>query len=56
MALSKELLDLVRCPKCRGALTLRDDESGFVCAPCKVLYPIEDGLPNFLIDEARPVD
>jgi uncharacterized protein len=53
MELSKELIELVRCPKCRGVLSLNDDRSGFVCSACKLLYAIEDGLPNFLIDEAK---
>jgi uncharacterized protein YbaR (Trm112 family) len=36
-----------------GALTLREDESGFECGACRLLYRIEDGIPNFLIDEAE---
>jgi len=55
MALPKELLDLVACPKCRGKVTLRPDESGFVCATCKLLYPIVDGIPDFLIEDAKPL-
>ena len=55
MDLSKELLELARCPKCRGTLTLPEDKSGFICGACKLLYPIVDGLPAFLIDEAKPL-
>ena len=55
MALPKELLDLVACPKCRGKVVLRPDESGFVCAVCKLLYPIVDGIPDFLIEDAKPL-
>ena len=55
MAISKELLDIVACPKCKQKVFLKPDESGFVCENCKLLYPIEEGLPNFLIDEARPL-
>jgi uncharacterized protein YbaR (Trm112 family) len=55
MALSKDLIDIVACPKCKGKLTLQPDQSGFVCAACKLLYPIVDDIPNFLIEEAKPV-
>jgi uncharacterized protein YbaR (Trm112 family) len=55
MALPRELLDIVACPKCKGKVLPNPDESGFVCESCKLLYPIQDGLPNFLIEEARPI-
>jgi uncharacterized protein YbaR (Trm112 family) len=54
MPFDKELASLLACPKCHGALRIEDNESGFVCAACRLLYPIEDGIPNFLVDEARP--
>ncbi|MES1158235.1 MAG: Trm112 family protein [Haliangium ochraceum] len=56
MAFDKELVSLLACPKCKRAVQLRADESGFACEACRLLYPIEDGIPNFLIDEARPID
>lgn len=56
MAFDKELAALLACPKCRGAVNLKDDESAFVCTTCRLVYVIEDGIPNFLIDEAKPLD
>lgn len=56
MAFDKELAALLACPKCRGGVDLKSDESGFTCAACRLVYPIEDGIPNFLVDEARPLD
>jgi uncharacterized protein len=50
-----ELAALLACPKCHRPVQLAADESGFACRPCALLYPIEDGIPNFLIDEARPL-
>lgn len=61
MAIQKDLLDILACPKCKtpmapdGKLVLRDDESGFECRGCRLLYKIEDDIPNFLIDEATPI-
>ncbi|MBI4510635.1 MAG: Trm112 family protein [Deltaproteobacteria bacterium] len=55
MPLPKDLLDIVACPKCKGKVTLAPDESEFTCARCALAYAIRDGLPNFLVDEARPL-
>lgn len=55
MPFDKELAAMLACPKCHGAVRLVDDESGFACEACRLLFPIEDGIPNFLIDEARPL-
>jgi uncharacterized protein YbaR (Trm112 family) len=55
---AQELLDLLACPKCHGTLGAHSSESGettgFICAACKLFYASDDGLPNMLIDEARP--
>ncbi len=56
MPFDKELAAMLACPKCQRAVHLKPDESGFICESCRLLYPIEDGIPNFLIDEARPLD
>ena len=56
MAVHPELVELVRCPRCRGRLTLRPAEDGFECGACRVLYPIIDNIPQLLVDEARPLD
>jgi uncharacterized protein YbaR (Trm112 family) len=55
MALNPDLIDLLACPKCKGALTLRPDESAFECASCKLGYPVVDDIPNFIIEEAQPL-
>ncbi|MBI3784811.1 MAG: Trm112 family protein [Deltaproteobacteria bacterium] len=55
MAISKELLDILACPKCKGAIQLNDKQDGLVCDACKLLYPIKDDIPVMLIDEALPV-
>jgi uncharacterized protein YbaR (Trm112 family) len=55
MALNRELIDILACPKCKGALTLRSDESAFECPKCKLAYLVNDDIPNFLIDEAQPL-
>ena len=56
MAVSKELLDILACPKCKGDIYLNETEDGLICDHCKLLYEIRDDIPIMLIDEARPID
>jgi uncharacterized protein YbaR (Trm112 family) len=56
MPISQELLDILACPKCKARVVLQDDQRGFICATCRLVYPIVDDIPNFLIDEALPLD
>ena len=55
MPLPKDLLELVACPKCKGKIALEPDEGSFVCAACKLRYAVVDGVPNFLIEDAKPL-
>ena len=55
MAISKELLDILVCPKCKGELEYRATESALLCHACRLRYPIRDGIPIMLIDEATPL-
>ncbi|HET6151117.1 MAG TPA: Trm112 family protein [Polyangia bacterium] len=55
MALNKELIEILACPKCKGTLTLRADETAFECARCKLAYPVVDDIPNFIVEEAQPL-
>ncbi len=52
MSLSPQLLAILVCPKCKGELQYREDESALDCPACKLRYPIRDGIPIMLIDEA----
>jgi hypothetical protein len=54
MSLSPALLEILRCPKCKEKVKMKPDESGLTCqnAKCRLVYPIKDGIPVMLIDEA----
>ncbi len=56
MAISKELLDILACPKCKGDVRLTDTQDGLICGACKLMYPIKDDIPVMLIDEAIPME
>jgi uncharacterized protein len=56
-----DLLEILRCPVCRGELTLnatRTDGTEVIagtltCAACRVDYPIDDGIPDLLPPDER---
>ena len=56
MAISKDLLDILACPKCKGEIHLNDSEDGLICEGCRLKYEIRDDIPIMLIDEAKPID
>ena len=55
MAIDKELLEILVCPKCKGDLDLTPEEDGIVCNACKLKYPIKEDIPIMLVDEAIPL-
>jgi uncharacterized protein YbaR (Trm112 family) len=61
MTLSKELLDILACPKCvrdpgcTGELEYCEEEEKLVCHHCKLAYTIKDDIPVMLIEEATPL-
>jgi uncharacterized protein YbaR (Trm112 family) len=54
MAISPELLQILRCPKCKSTVELKSDESGLKCTnpECALVYPIRDEIPVMLVSEA----
>lgn len=60
MTLDHRLLELLVCPVCKGPLELRRDERSrpteLVCNGDRLAYPIRDGIPVMLENEARPLD
>ncbi|HZX48441.1 MAG TPA: Trm112 family protein [Nitrospirota bacterium] len=52
MALSKDLLEILACPRCKGDIRLSEKGDGLICDRCKLLYPVKDDIPVMLIDEA----
>jgi uncharacterized protein len=49
------LLAILVCPKCKGELEYRPDESVLVCYACRLRYPVRDDIPIMLADEATPL-
>jgi hypothetical protein len=55
MAISKELLNILVCPQCKGEIELLQDNSGLLCHSCMLKYPIREDIPIMLIEEAEKV-
>lgn len=55
-----ELLRILVCPRCKGELDVRRDpegvETSLDCRACQLSYPIEDGIPVMLVEEATPLE
>ncbi len=56
MGISKELLEILVCPKCKGELSLNQTQDGLICERCRLLYEIREDIPIMLIDEAKNLD
>ncbi len=50
------LLEILVCPICKGPLVFRKAEGELVCKADRLAYPIRDGIPVMLEDEARKLD
>jgi uncharacterized protein YbaR (Trm112 family) len=49
--IDKELLAILACPSCKGDVELKENK--IVCKKCGLKYPVRDGIPIMLIDEAE---
>ncbi|GBC82245.1 hypothetical protein HRbin10_01367 [bacterium HR10] len=59
MSIKPELLEILACPACvremneRAKVRLTADGQGLQCPICRRVYPIREGIPVMLIEEAR---
>lgn len=49
-----ELLKILICPACRSSVRLEGEK--IICTKCGRRYPIRDGIPVMLVDEAEGGD
>ncbi len=57
MSIAPELLTMLRCPQCKGALrmTALGAQAALDCPVCRLRFAIRDGIPIMLIEEATPI-
>jgi len=51
--MNRKLLDILVCPLCKGRLAYEPGAGELVCRACRLAYPVRDGIPVMLEDEAR---
>lgn len=56
MALAQQLLDILACPKDKGALYYFVDENSLYNPRLQLRYSIENDIPVMLIDKAETLD
>ncbi|MCK9431126.1 MAG: Trm112 family protein [Candidatus Omnitrophica bacterium] len=49
--IDKELIDILACPACKADVELKENK--IVCKKCGRKYPVREGIPVMLIDEAE---
>ncbi|MBI2754307.1 MAG: Trm112 family protein [Betaproteobacteria bacterium] len=47
------LLEILVCPLCKGPLVHRKEAAELICKPDRLAYPIKDGIPVMLEEDAR---
>jgi len=45
------LLSILACPACKGDVELKNDKIS--CKKCGKMYPVREGIPVMLIEEAQ---
>ena len=53
--LSTDLLDILVCPVCHGELLAEEEERQLCCLPCGLAFPVREGIPVMLVDEAMRI-
>jgi uncharacterized protein YbaR (Trm112 family) len=55
MQIDDWLMEILACPQCHSSLRADDEASELVCTSeeCGLAYPVRDGIPVLLVDEAR---
>ena len=51
--MDSKLLDILACPVCKGPLRWHRDSQQLVCRGDRLAFPVTDGIPVMLEDEAR---
>ena len=51
-----KLLELLVCPLTKGVLRYDRERQELISEQAGLAYPIRDGIPIMLVDEARPLD
>lgn len=54
--MDSQLIDILVCPLCKGPLTKRAEDGFLVCKADKLAFPVRDGIPIMLVEQAEPAE
>lgn len=54
MSLDKRLLEILACPVCKESV--KEEGEFLICARCRKKYPVKEGIPVMLAEEALPLE
>jgi uncharacterized protein YbaR (Trm112 family) len=54
--MDSKLFDILACPICRGALEWQKEAQELICEVDQLAFPIRDGIPVMLPEEARALE
>ncbi|MFT5610913.1 MAG: hypothetical protein ACI9WC_000901 [Arenicella sp.] len=54
--LDPKLLEILVCPVTKGPLTFDKENNELISKSAKLAYPVQDGIPVLLEDQARELD
>jgi len=55
MTVSSTLLEILVCAKCKESIVSSREEDMLICNHCQLKYPVRDGIPVMMLDEAKSI-
>ena len=55
-SINVKLFEILVCPLTKGPLTYNPEKNELISVRAKLAYPVRDGVPIMLIDEARSLE
>lgn len=48
-------IEMIACPECQSRLSYNNADKELVCSTCQLAFPVRDGIPVMLVEEARRI-
>ncbi len=56
ITMNKKNLELLVCPECQAKLSYNKNQQNLSCDNCKLEYPVKDGIPVMLVEQATKTE
>jgi uncharacterized protein YbaR (Trm112 family) len=53
--ISPDLLNILACPVCNGDLVAAEVDLKLLCLSCSLAFPVKNGIPVMLVDQAEKI-